>query len=309
MIFFGLVLLLFLICAGVGVYLFKEACSRQELDLENDDAVRSGPYGKYACEIIAARHFIEQHPHENWTTESFDGLKLQAIWIPAENARATVILAHGYHSNFLVDFGPVLEEYHRRGLNLLLPYQRSHGKSEGKYITYGVKESRDMLSWIRLHNRRFETTPILCSGLSMGASTMMYLAGMELPTNVKAFAVDCGFTSPKEIISHVFCQRVHLPAWPFLWTTELCARYFAGFSLNECHSVKTLAKNLLPILMVHGLTDTFVPAEMTKRGFAACGGDKRLLLVENAGHGLSFWIEKEAYLKQLDEIIEKVWSE
>ena len=306
MIFLGVLLALLLICIGVGVYLFFTACGREELDLDDDEAVKTGHYWKYAQEIITARHWIEDHPHEELTVESFDGLNLCAVWVPAENAKATVILAHGYHSNFLVDFGPVLEVYHSKGFNLLLPYQRSHGKSEGRFITYGVKESRDMLSWIGLHNERFGRMPILCSGLSMGASTMMYLAGMDLPENVKAVVVDCGFTSPKEIISYVFHHRTHLPAWPFLWVTDLCARLFAKFRLDECHSVDTLAKNKLPILMVHGLADTFVPAEMTDRGFASCGGDKQLLLVEDAGHGLSFWVDEESYLKELDKIIEKV---
>lgn len=301
-------LLMLLACMGLGVYLFFIACNRAELNLEDDEAVKNGPYGKYADDIITARHWIEDHVHEEWVMESVDGLKLRALFVPAENAKATVILAHGYHSNFLVDFGPVLEVYHSKGLNLLLPYQRSHGKSEGRFITYGVKESRDMLGWIELHNEHFDAMPMLCSGLSMGASTMMYLVGMELPENVKAFVVDCGFTSPKQIIAHVFRQRTHLPSLPFIWTADLCARILAGFSLEECNSVDTLPKNKLPILMVHGLADTFVPAEMTKRGFAACGGDKQLLLVENAGHGLSFWVDQQRYMEKLDEIIEKVWE-
>lgn len=308
MILLGVILLIFLLCLGMGICVFLIACSRQELNLDDDDAVKKGRYGKYADEIISARHWIEDHPHEELTMKSFDGLNLRAVWVPAEKAKGTVILAHGYHTNFLVDFGPVLEVYHSRGFNLLLPYQRSHSKSEGRFITYGVKESRDMRSWIDLHNEHFGRVPILCSGLSMGASTMMYLAGMELPENVKAFVVDCGFTSPKEIISYVFRRRIHLPAWPFLWAADLCARIFAKFRLDECHSVNTLAKNKLPILMVHGLADTFVPAEMTRRGFAACGGDKRLLLVENAAHGLSFWVDEASYLKELDKIIEKVCS-
>ncbi len=307
MIFSIIVLLLLLLCIGVGVYLFFTACSREELNLDDDEAVKTGPYGKYAAEIIAGRHWIEDHPHEELTMKSADGLNLRAVWVPAENARGTVILAHGYHTNFLVDFGPVLEVYHSKGFNLLLPYQRSHGKSEGKFITYGVKESRDMLGWIGLMNERFGSMPILCSGLSMGASTMMYLAGMDLPENVKAFVVDCGFTSPKEIISYVFRQRIHLPAWPFLWVADLCARLFAKFRLDECNAVDTLAKNKLPILMVHGLDDTFVPAEMTRRGFAACGGDKQLLLVKNAKHGLSFWVDQRSYMEKIDQIIEKVW--
>ncbi len=308
MIICAFLLLMLLACIGLGVYLFFTACNREELNLEDDEAVKKGPYGKYADDIIAARHWIEAHPHKEWGTESVDGLKLRALFVPAENAKATVILAHGYHSNFLVDFGPVLEVYHSKGFNLLLPYQRSHGKSEGRFITYGVKESRDMLDWIGLHNEQFGSMPIMCSGLSMGASTMMYLAGMELPENVKAFVVDCGFTSPKQIIAHVFRQRTHLPAWPFIGIADLCARIFAGFHLEACNSEQTLAKNKLPILMVHGLADAFVPAEMTRRGFAACGGDKRLLLVENAAHGLSFWVDEESYLKELDRIIEKVYS-
>lgn len=302
----AIVLLPGLLYLVAGCCSFFIACGRRELNLDDDEAVKNGRYRKYADEIITARHWIEDNVHEELTMESFDGLKLSAVWIPAENARGTVILAHGYHSNFLVDFGPVLEVYHRKGLNLLLPYQRSHGRSQGKFITYGVKESRDMQQWITLLNQRFGQVPILCSGLSMGASTMMYLAGRELPENVKAFVVDCGFTSPKEIISHVFRQRTHLPPWPLIWVTDRFARLFAGFRLDECNSVETLAGNQRPILMVHGLADTFVPAQMTKQGFAACGGDKRLLLVENAGHGLSFWVDEEAYLEELDHIIEKV---
>ncbi len=306
MILCGVCLFLLLSCMAVGAYCFFTACSRQELDLEDDDAVKAGPYGKYAEDIIAARCWIQAHPHEQWTVESGDGLILRSVFVPAENARGTVLLAHGYHSNFLVDFGPVLEFYHSRVFHLLLPHQRSHGASDGKYITYGVKESEDMLSWIELHNEKMGQMPILCSGLSMGASTMMYLAGMPLPDNVKAFVVDCGFTSPKEIISYVFHRRTHLPTWPFLWATNLCAVFFAKFRLNQCHSMNTLAKNKRPILMVHGLADTFVPPEMTRRGFSSCGGDKRLLLVENAGHGLSFWVERERYLEELDKMIEKV---
>lgn len=300
-------LLMVLICAGVGIYLFFYACGREELCLDNDEAVRNGPYWKYTDDIRAGRNWLAAHPHELWETESLDGLKLSGIFVPAENARGTVILAHGYHSNFLVDFSPMFEVYNRRGFHLLLPYQRSHGKSQGKYITYGVKESDDMSQWICTLNEHLGKLPILCSGLSMGASTMMYLAGKDLPENVKAFVVDCGFTSPEEILSHVFQYRYHLPAWPFLWATKLCSRVLAKFRLDECHSERTLTQNQCPILMVHGLADTFVPAEMTCRGFQACGGDKQLLLVENAGHGLSFWVNRESYVQQLDEIIEKVY--
>ena len=40
--------------------------------------------------------------------------------------------------------------------------------------------------------------------------------------------------------------------------------------------------------MVHGEEDTFVPCEMTRRAYAACTGEKTLLTVPEAEHGMSF---------------------
>ena len=140
----------------------------------------------------------------------------------------------------------------------------------------------------------------------MGAATVMYLAGLELPQNVRGFVADCGFTSPHEIISRVFTQKIHLPGWPVMWAADLFARLFAGFSLKEANTTQTLQKNTRPILLVHGLEDDFVPAEMTRRSFEACGGDKHLLLVEGAGHGVSFLVARQAYLEQIHQLVEKV---
>ena len=60
--------------------------------------------------------------------------------------------------------------------------------------------------------------------------------------------------------------------------------------------------------MVHGLEDDFVPAEMTRRSFEACAGDKTLLLVEGADHGTSFLVARQAYLDKIHQIVKKVQS-
>jgi fermentation-respiration switch protein FrsA (DUF1100 family) len=58
--------------------------------------------------------------------------------------------------------------------------------------------------------------------------------------------------------------------------------------------------------LVHGLEDDFVPAEMTRRSFEACTGDKQLLLVEGADHGISFLVARQAYLEKLHQLVKKV---
>jgi fermentation-respiration switch protein FrsA (DUF1100 family) len=57
--------------------------------------------------------------------------------------------------------------------------------------------------------------------------------------------------------------------------------------------------------MIHGTADDFVPCEMTKQGFDACTSQKELLLIENAGHGTSFLVDKEAYIKTVIAFLEK----
>ena len=92
---------------------------------------------------MASDAWLKDHNAQDVYVNSNDGLKLHAFWIPAENARGTILLAHGYRSTMLVDFGLAFAFYHALGMNILVPNQRAHGESEGRYITFGVKESED----------------------------------------------------------------------------------------------------------------------------------------------------------------------
>ena len=288
-----------------GAYVFVVGCVRnKELPWLVEEEIKKTAYGKYYDYIVASNQWLTDHNAQDVYITSHDGLKLHGLWVPALNPRGTMLFAHGYRSTMLVDFGLAFDYYHKLGMNLLIPEQRSHGKSQGRFITFGVKESRDMTGWLEFHNSRFGASPVILSGLSMGASTMMYLADRELPENVKGIIADCGFTSPRDILSSVFTNVTHLPAIPSIWATELFARILAGFSLSERDTRKTLSKNRLPIIMVHGLDDGFVPCEMTNEGYAVCTGPKQLLLVEGADHGVSFLVEKERYSAMVKEFLD-----
>lgn len=291
-----LVAILFLILFS-GFYMFLVGCVRRKELPWLDESIQNTSYGKYYSAIKASDQFLrEQHAQDVWI-ESYDGLKLHAHWIEAEKPVGTVLLAHGYRSTKLVDFSAVYRMYHDWGLNLLVPDQRAHGQSEGKFITFGVKESRDMQCWIRWHNQNNPALPMILSGLSMGASTVLYLADKEEPENIKGIIADCGFTSPWDIISSVFRRVTHLPAVPSILAADLFARIFAGFGFKEEDTRKTLQNSKCPVLMVHGTEDTFVPCDMTREGFAVCAEPKTLLLVEGAEHGLSFLVEPDRYIE------------
>ena len=297
--------LLFAIFA-VGSYTFFAACRqtkrRNWLDPEEfkgTDREKLYPY------ISHAHNWFSTHKVEDIYVQSRDGLQLYARWIPAENPRGTILLVHGYQSTPYIDFSLVLDVYHNLGMNMLIPDQRCHGKSEGKYITFGVKEWRDMTCWVDYHNKHLGNWPVILSGLSMGASTVMYMADEALPANVRGMIADCGFTSPYDIIGKVFHSVTHLPAWPFLWATDLCARIFAGFSLKEKDTRKTLQGGKYPIILAHGLSDDFVPCEMSQEAYDACTSPKELLLVEGAGHGYSFLKDRERYTQTVTAFLQR----
>lgn len=308
-IFIVLAALLLLILA-VGAYTFFAACRRKkERKWLDPEALKGTSTEKLYPYILHAHNWLCSHKVEDIYLQSKDGLRLYARWIPAENPKGTILLAHGYNSTPYIDFSLVLDVYHNLGLNMLIPDQRCHGRSEGKYITFGVKERQDMARWVEYHNTHFGNYPMILSGLSMGASTVLYMADENLPENIKGIIADCGFTSPYDIIGKVFRSVTHLPPWPFLWVTDLCARLFAGFSLKEKDTRKTLQRGKYPVVLAHGLADDFVPCEMSRKAYDACTSPKELLLVEGAGHGYSFLKDQERYTQMVTAFLQRTLEE
>lgn len=299
----GAILLLLLVSGG---YVFCIACVRtKEPNWLIEEEVSKTSYAPFYQSMVDADKWLQSHDAKSVYIQSRDGLQLHGRWIPAENAIGTIILFHGYRSTVIADFGPAFELYHSKGLNILVPDQRSHGKSQGRFITFGVKESEDALQWIKHHNETCGEIPLFLSGLSMGASTVMYVADQDLPDNVRGIIADCGFTSPAAILSSVYSNVIHLPAGPSVIAADIFARLFARFSLYQKDSRKTLAQNKTPILIIHGKDDGFVPCRMSRQSYGACAGPKELLLVKGADHGVSFLTDTKLYKATVDRFMEK----
>lgn len=259
--------------------------------------------GEHASEFICGVEFINERA-ELVYTEAFDGVKLAAFRIPAKHASGTILLMHGFRSSPYLDFSCVVKRYSDMGLNVILPYQRAHGKSGGRYLTLGVKERYDVLSWLRfIDSGSVPGADVFIDGLSMGCATVLMASGLGYPDNVKGIIADCGYTSPYDIVSIVMRRRLHLPKYPFIWVFELCCRAFAGFSLKECSACEALSVNRTPILFAHGEADELVPYWMTLKNYEACTAEKRLISVKEAGHAMCYFTDREQYERTLDEFI------
>lgn len=293
-----------------GYWGFQHACGRiSDPDWDSEEALKNTAYAEFAQSIPAAMKWLRDHNAVDVQTTSFDGLRLRGKWVPAENPKATIILFHGYHTHYAHDFAGIFSMYHSVGLNLLLVRQRAHGESGGKYITFGVHERRDVLSWVEFHNREHGMDNVFLGGMSMGASTLLFAAGEDLPPNVRGITADCGFSSPAEILGHIIRRDYHLPPKLVLPLMEVWARILGGFSFYECDSRATLARSKTPIVFIHGTADTFVPCSMTRSGHEACVSDKELHLVEGAGHGRSYLYEPEGLTRALVDFFNRNLSD
>ena len=122
--------------------------------------------------------------------------------------------------------------------------------------------------------------------------------GEKLPPNVRGILADCGYSSAREIMAHVMGQ-MGLPAklcYPFV---KLGARLFGHFDLDETSPVEAVKNCQLPVIFFHGESDDFVPCDMSRINFEACGGRKRLVTIPGAGHGLAYAVEPDRYVEEL----------
>ena len=297
--FIIITILLILFFITLYAYFFILAFVKQNVgDADDVDALINKPLQDYKETIKKGIEYIKTTPHKWVEIISFDGLKLKARYYN-NNSDKTIILVHGYRSTSARDFSCAVSMYSSFGFNVLLCDQRCSGRSEGKIITFGVKESRDVVSWAKFINNKFAPESIILGGISMGATTVLLSPSHGLPSNVKGIIADCSFTSPVDIINKVAKDSFKINAKYLLPLLNLGCRLFGNFSIYGVSTIESVKKFSNPILFIHGKKDYFVPYEMSVKCFEQCNGNGKLLLCENASHGTSYLLETERVEKEI----------
>lgn len=244
-------------------------------------------------------------PYDEVFIKSRDGLTLAAKYYHAGDGAPVQIQFHGYKSNSMRDFSGGATEAIRRGYNLILPDQRAHGKSEGDTITFGVMERYDVLAWIDYAISRFgEGTKIILCGISMGAASVLMASGLDLPSEVVGIIADCPCLSADSIIRKVIRCDMHLPEKLLMPFVRLGGAIFGRFDMCSADCKTAVKEAKVPILLIHGEGDNFVPISMSEE-IAAQSELVQFERFADAGHGLSFIFDNARYLRLLDEFENK----
>ena len=302
----GVLFLLAAIYMATAYFCFRKA-ARRGREANIDKFLAAKQFDGYREELSAAIAYVRSLPYEDVYITSFDGLRLHAKVFRAENERAAVLLFHGYRSDYgYFDFGAVIRKYLEKGISLLLVDQRSHGKSEGKYIGFGSHESRDAMQWLKFMTDTFGSDiQIILHGVSMGCATVMMMSGNpDLPKNVKFTVADCGYTSPWAEFDYQL-KNAHVPTSPLLDGANFFNKHIAKYDFKKVDAVESVSHAQVPMLFIHGTKDDFVPTYMVHELYDACSTDKDLLLVEGAGHAESYPTDSAAYEAKVKSFIDK----
>ncbi len=258
-------------------------------------------YEEYRDQMVGWMKETRGMPYEPVSITSFDGLTLRGKYYEYAKGAPIEMLFHGYQGNIERDLCGAVQRCFKLGRNALLIDQRGSGESDGHVITFGIQERKDCLRWIEFVIEKFgKDVKIMLGGVSMGAATVLMVAGEQLPENVICSLGDCGYSSPKEIIQKVV-KEMGLPPkliYPFI---KLGAKLFGKFDLEETSPVQAMATCKIPILLLHGDHDDFVPFAMSQQIYDACKSTKRLIPVKDAGHGLAYPKDEAAYIAALKD--------
>lgn len=241
------------------------------------------------------RAWIESLAPKKYRIVSNDGYMLTGYLLNAEvPTNKYVFCIHGYRMTGITEYDSIIRFYHEMGINVFFIDQRSCGDSEGKYITYGSKESEDCLKWIDFLIKEFgKDIEISLHGISLGSATTMMVLGHPLPANVKFAVCDCGYASVKSQLMHNFAQSKMPPTLSYN-LYRLSSRLHLGYDPEETSPVLSVESCEIPVIFAHGEADTFVPFEMVYAVYDACASkDKVLITVPGAEHARAFFVNDD----------------
>lgn len=238
-----------------------------------------------------------EKPWQHFELLSRQGNRLAAYALAGSTSK-TAVFHHGFGWSW---YGMLryMRPFIDAGWNVLALDSRGHGRSgRGVWPSFGYYEKHDLA---QLLDRAYELFPdtdyLLTYGESMGAATVLQHAAID--SRVQAVVADCSFSSAADELDH-HLRRRFLPGWlrsSVIRSVNALLRRLDGFSIHDAAPDKAIMQTAVPILLIHGQADRYVPWEFSVRMYQARKGmaPTYLLLVPEARHARSRHIAPELY--------------
>ncbi|MBO4856194.1 MAG: alpha/beta hydrolase [Bacilli bacterium] len=205
-----------------------------------------------------------------------DGLKLAGEFYDFGHKKTALFLAgrceclmYGYY---------YAKPYKESGYNLLFIDPRAHGFSEGKLSTVGIKESTDVLAWMKYIAKEFnqESFALHCVCVG-GAAGLLAATSKDNPGLVERITLDGAFINFKESYRRHYVDLGHkiFPVFHLIW---MWFRIYTGVSVMESNPEECVKKLTIPVLFIHSKNDKYSVPENAEILFNECISEKKKLV-------------------------------
>ena len=226
-----------------------------------------------------------QLDYEEIIINTQDKIKIHGWFIPAKEAKGTILFCHGNAGNI----SHRLESIHifnRLHLNTLIFDYQGYGQSEGKPSEKGTYKDAEAAWNYLCRVKNIKPENIIIFGRSLGASIATWLAKDKSPA---AVILESSFTSIPDIGTKVY---------PFL-----PIRLVARFEYNTSSYVQKIKCNKL---FIHSKNDEIIPFSMGEKNYELASEPKQFLTIygsHNEGFIQSIDIYSERLLKFVNEVL------
>ncbi len=223
--------------------------------------------------------------------------------------RPIAVIAHG-HGYDRAGSAKYVSMFLESGWDAIIYDHRACGDSGGSGTTMGYYESRDLGAIIEaVRTRVGAKTPIGAMGESMGAATVLLYASRE-PGSIAFAIADCSFSDLSTQLAYRLKADYHLPVFPFMTVANFLTKLRLGYSWHDVSPRKSLeaAGGLpgLPLLIIHGEDDDYVPPAMAKELAAVKREPVELYMVPGARHAKSWETDREGYARKVKDFIGRI---
>lgn len=222
------------------------------------------------------------------------GENIHGWWWPAERKNAPAILyLHGVRWNLTGQLFRI-QQLRALGYSVLAIDYRGFGKSHGELPSEASVYEDARIAWERLEVLQPDPSLRLIYGHSLGGAVAVDLAaqlGQQVEKDGKArvrgLVIESTFTSLGDVATAMA-------------NTSLPVRWLLS---QKFDSIDKIGEINMPLLVVHGAADRYVPPRFSEQLFNAAREPKRLLLVPGATHNNSMSLAGKNYRQALDALM------
>ncbi len=286
-----------------GNIMFTKLLQRPDIDKAYAMVEPTDSWYKTITTVHNSLKEIRKSTHEIIEITSDDNLKLKGVYYPSDKGNnVTVICVHGYTSHAEREWAFPGLFYLSLGYNVLIPYQRAHGLSEGKFISLGALEHKDMLNWVKKVNELNPDDSIIIHGLSMGGGIALDLADKDMK-NVKGIIADAPSVSIKKMFENIAKEVFKNGSEKIAsHAIERFEKEF-GVDVNDFEGVDIVSNSKYPILLSAGSKENLEELFTSIKNVNP--KDTEIIILPGCDHGNGMYKQTELYQNVITNFVNK----